>query len=259
MTGELPPFPGAVGLTGLDAYPWPTVDGAHGGSPHMHLTCGECYVVISGRGRLQTLDAHGHKMTELSPGDVVWFGPGTIHRAINDGDLRVVIVMQNSGLPESGDAVMTFPPEHLTTPERYAEAATLTGADDTDRAARARERRDLAVEGMAELVRQWDSGKHAAYVDFCAAAARLVRPRLDAWARTVEDGALAEARKSLEHIDALRRGDIGHLSDAAVHRIARPGGQTLGMCGFLHAYDPVRRAGASAGGAPRSGARDVVT
>ncbi|MFC8097794.1 cupin domain-containing protein [Streptomyces sp. NPDC057363] len=252
MNSELPAFPGGVGLTAMEAYPWPTEDGAHGGSPHLHLTCAECYVVISGRGRLQTLGAQGPTTTELAPGDVVWFGPGTIHRAINDGDLRVVVVMQNSGLPESGDAVMTFPPEHLTTPERYAQAAALSGTDDTERAVRARERRDLAVEGMTELVRQWDAGNHRAYADFCAAAARLVRPRLDAWARTVEDGALAEAQASLRHIDALRRGDVGHLSDAAVHRIARPGVQTLGMCGFLHAYDPVRRSGVPAAGAPGS-------
>ena len=32
-----------------------------------------------------------------------------LHRAVNDGDLQVVVVMRNSGLPEAGDAVLTFP------------------------------------------------------------------------------------------------------------------------------------------------------
>ena len=101
----IPDFPGAVGLSQLQVYPWPTADHEHGGSPHMHLTCSECYVVVSGRGRLETLGYKGLMTAELQPGDVVWFTPGTIHRALNDEDLRVIVVMQNSGLPEAGDAV----------------------------------------------------------------------------------------------------------------------------------------------------------
>ena len=68
---SLPDFPGAVGLSQLEVYPWPTADHEHGGSPHMHLACAECYVVVSGRGRLETLDYKGLTTTELHPGDVV--------------------------------------------------------------------------------------------------------------------------------------------------------------------------------------------
>lgn len=239
---SVPGFPGAVGISGLEVYPWPAADDEHGGSPHMHLACAEAYVVVSGRGRLETLGPTGHTTTDLRPGDTVWFTPGTIHRAVNDEDLRVIVVMQNSGLPESGDAVMTFPPEYLS-PGSYPAAASLLGADGSPSPERARVRRDLAVEGFTELKRQWQRGNRKAYEDFCAAAVRLVRPRLDMWEKTVTDGALAAAQTALRQIHALRREDFAHLLDAEVSRIARPPLQTLGMCGFLHAYHPTHREG----------------
>ncbi|MEU0584529.1 cupin domain-containing protein [Streptomyces sp. NPDC006132] len=237
---SVPGFPGAVGLSQLQVYPWPAADDEHGGSPHMHLTCSECYVVVGGRGRLETLNGQGHTTSDLHPGDVVWFTPGTIHRAVNDEDLRVIVVMQNSGLPEAGDAVMTFPPEYLS-PDTYPDAASLLDADGSPSPERARARRDLAVEGFTELKRQWRRGNRSAYEDFCAAAVRLVRPRLDTWEKTVNDGALAAAQAALRQIDALRRDDFGHLFDAEVSRIAQPRQQTLGMCGFLRAFHPTHR------------------
>ncbi|MEU4048888.1 cupin domain-containing protein [Streptomyces olivaceus] len=241
-TGSAPVFPGAVGLSGLDVYPWPAADGEHGGSPHMHLTCSEGYVVIGGRGRLESLGHNGHAVTELRPGDVVWFTPGTVHRAINDGDLRVVVVMQNSGLPEAGDAVMTFPPEFLTS-ERYPQAASVLGEGGRPSPERARARRDLAVRGFNELVRRWESGDRQAFADFCSAAADLVAPRLAGWSDTVINGARAAAEESLRQIDALERGDLSHLARSTVSRIARPADRSFGMCGLLHAYDGVRRSG----------------
>ncbi|MDX3517885.1 cupin domain-containing protein [Streptomyces scabiei] len=230
-------LPGAVGLSRLEVYPWPTADDEHGGSPHMHLACAECYVVVSGHGRLETLDRDGPATTELHPGDTVWFTPGTIHRAVNDEELRVIVVMQNSGLPEAGDAIMTFPPAYLS-PDTYPAAASLLGADGVPSPGRARARRDLAVEGFTELKRQWRLGNRSAYDDFCAAAVRLVQPRLDAWEKTVNDGALAAAHTVLRQIGALRRDDLTHLSDAKVSRVARPPRQTLGMCGFLRPCVP---------------------
>ncbi|MGW2119034.1 cupin domain-containing protein [Streptomyces zhihengii] len=242
MTGRLSDFPGGVGLSGLDVYPWPTEDGKHGGSPHMHLTCAEAYVVIGGRGRLETLSRQGHQTVPLHPGDVVWFSPGTIHRAVNEDGLHVVVVMQNSGLPEAGDAVLTLPPEYLT-PESYAAAVSLLGDAGHPDEDRARARRDLAVQGFAELKRHWYEGNPAALDNFYHAAAALVRPRLQGWRTTVSEGPLAAAKTSMEHITALEAGDIGHLGSSGVRRIERPATRSLGMCGLLHAYDPIRRAG----------------
>ncbi|MCT2591551.1 cupin domain-containing protein [Streptomyces sp. N2-109] len=242
LPAPLPDFPGSVGLSQLQVYPWPTADLEHGGSPHMHLTCAECYVVTGGRGRLQTLTHEGPRTHLLDPGDVVWFTPGTIHRAVNDDDLRVLIVMQNSGLPEAGDAVLTFPPEYLT-PERYPEAVAIDDEDGRPCPQRARARRDLALEGFTELRRQTEDGNTSALEGFHRAAVALVRPRVGQWQRVVEEGAAATAARALAQIDALKQGTADHLHQAEVTRIAEPAAQSLGMCGFLRPYDSARRSG----------------
>jgi mannose-6-phosphate isomerase-like protein (cupin superfamily) len=234
-----PDFPGAVGITALRVYPWEAADGACGGSPHMHLCCTEGYVVVGGAGRVQTLTTEGFAETPLRPGDVVWFTPGTIHRAVNDGDLHVVALMQNSGLPESGDAVLTLPPEHLTDPDTYRRAISLDGPDGPS-PERARARRDLAVEGFAELRRRTEAGDGAALEAFHAAAAALVRPQLPRWRQRWEQGAAAVSARTGRQIDALAAGDHRHLRQAAVARIAEPEPTGLGMCGYLSAYDPLR-------------------
>jgi mannose-6-phosphate isomerase-like protein (cupin superfamily) len=238
---SVPDFPGSVGLTAMAAYDWAAADGEHGGSPHVHLVCSECYVVTGGSGRLETLTASGLSQTPLAQGDVVWFQPGTIHRVLNDGDLRVVVVMQNRGLPEAGDAVMTFPAEHLATPDAYAAAASLADVDGLPSAERARARRDLAVEGFAELKLRLDAGDAGALDEFHAAAVALVRPHLDRWRELVENGPVASVTATLDRIDALAAGRADHLAGARLDHIARPEHPTYGMCGTLHAYDPIRR------------------
>src|SRR5690606_42056144 len=84
-------------------------------------------VGAGGGARAQTLTAAGFAGTPLRPGAVVSLTPGTIHRAVNGGDLRLLAIMQNSGLPEAGDAVLTLPPEHLADPDAYARAVRITG------------------------------------------------------------------------------------------------------------------------------------
>jgi mannose-6-phosphate isomerase-like protein (cupin superfamily) len=242
MSGS-PPFPGAVGITDLRVYPWQTDDGLHGGTPHVHLVCAECYVVVGGRGRLQTLTANGFAEHPLAPGDVVWFTPGTIHRAVNDdGALRVVAIMQNSGLPEAGDAVLTLPSECLSDVGQYRTAVSLVGTGDSGRPAdRARDRRDHAIKGFLELRRRIESGDSAALDEFYAAATALALPQLDAWRARWEAGPVVESRQTGEQIEALRRGDHSHLTGATVSRMEQPEQNTLGMCGFLSPYDLVRQ------------------
>lgn len=102
------PLPGGVGLSHISAYEWEAADGVCGGSPHLHLACTEAYVVTAGRGAVQTLTVEdGYTETPLEPGAVVWFTPGTVHRMVQGGGLKVTVLMQNSGLPEAGDAVFT--------------------------------------------------------------------------------------------------------------------------------------------------------
>ncbi|MGY2077574.1 cupin domain-containing protein [Blastococcus sp. SYSU DS0828] len=239
------PLPGAVGLSGLDVYPWGTHDGLHGGSPHLHLCCSEAYVVVGGRGRLQTLTMEGGAgEVPLVAGDVVWFTPGTIHRAVNDEELRVVVVMENSGLPEAGDAVLTVPGEYLRDPDAYAAATSLTGPDGRPTPERARARRDLAVEGFLHLRRRTEAGDRGALAAFHAAAAALVRSRVPDWRERWRAGALAAAQRTGDRLDALQLGKADHLRAAGVHHLSRRSDPVLGMCGFLSPYLPEREASA---------------
>ncbi|MDW8805634.1 cupin [Streptomyces scabiei] len=227
-------LPGGVAVSHLCVYDWPAADGVRGGTPHMHLTCSEAYVVTGGRGAVQTLTTSGYEVTPLAPGTVARFTPGTIHRLVDEGDLRITVLMQNSGLPEAGDAVLTLPPEYLTDPETYA-AATRIPADvpreEQERAARAR--RDLAVEGYRALREASGPEPLAA---FHRAAAALVRPRLAEWRARWERGARAAAAATGEQLDRLERGDVSHLADAVVRAEEPSVYGKFGMCGRLDVY-----------------------
>jgi mannose-6-phosphate isomerase-like protein (cupin superfamily) len=230
------PLPGAVGLSHLSAYDWEAADGVCGGSPHLHLVCTEAYVVTGGRGAVQTLSADGYRDMPLRPGTVAWFTPGTVHRMVQGGDLRVTVLMQNSGLPEAGDAVFTFPAEVLADPVRYADAATLPAGTDTRVEAAARRRRDLAVEGYLVLREALCAGDDGPYREFLRAAARLVRERVPVWRELWRAGALAAAERTGAQLDALADGDLTHLAGATAYEAepSRRGG--YGMCGRRDEY-----------------------
>ncbi|AXK35254.1 cupin domain-containing protein [Streptomyces armeniacus] len=229
--------PGAVAVSHLSVYDWPAADGLCGGTPHMHLTCTEGYVVTGGAGAVQTLTASGFRQTPLEPGSLVWFTPGTIHRLVNDGDLRIVVMMQNSGLPEAGDAVLTLPPEQLRDPETYAAATALpAGASEAGQERAARARRDLALEGYDALRRATEAGDPEPLAAFHRAAAALVRPRLDEWRQRWERGAATASAATGAQLAALGRGDAGHLAEAEV-RAEQPSVRgRFGMCGRLDVY-----------------------
>ena len=229
------PLPGGIGLSGLRVYDWPTVDGRCGGTPHVHLTCAECYYVVEGTGSVQTLTHRGFAETPLKAGTVAWFTPGTVHRLVNDGDLRIIVVMQNSGLPEAGDAVFTFPAEVLADPVYYATAASL---DHSATEPMARRRRDLALDGFLELRRRVEAGDLAALDDFYRAAMALKQDDLAEWEERWRSGALAAAERTGEHLNRLRDGDIGHLAEADIHVLGADGPQRFGMCGRLDTHDP---------------------
>ncbi|HJZ09775.1 MAG TPA: cupin domain-containing protein [Trebonia sp.] len=261
-------FPGATAITVLDVYDWVAPDGLPGGSAHVHLASTEGYVVASGAGRLQTLGERGYAETPLRPGDCLWFTPGTIHRLVNEGDLRLFVVMQNAGLPEHGDAVLTFPPEILADSDAYARAATLPsggqsagggarggeagssagagvlGVDGTSEsgvAAAARRRAGLAVEGYLALRERVLESGPGALDDFYAAALRLAGQRTDDWRDRWQAGALATAELTGDHLDEIGAGVAGHLDAAGLWRIERPAEErSYGMCGRLTTYPAAR-------------------
>ncbi|MCP2635160.1 cupin domain-containing protein [Microbacterium sp. HD4P20] len=239
MTAAVSSFPGGTSVTLLDVYEDPAPDGVVGGSPHLHLASTECYVVLNGTGALHTLDLSGAREILLSPGTVAWFTPGTIHRAVNHGDLQVLVIMSNAGLPEAGDAVMTFPAEVVADPERYREAATLPRrATVAERARDAARRRDLAVQGFLRLRAAMVAGDATPLRDFYAAATRLVSDRAHAWESIVRDGPLWQAARSEEMVRAIVAGSPDHLAEAVVSQAPQPRGERgFGMCGRLRAYN----------------------
>jgi mannose-6-phosphate isomerase-like protein (cupin superfamily) len=232
----IPQFPGSTAVSGLRVYDWEGADHHHGGSPHLHTVSSEAYYVTAGTGEVHTLSADGPERHILSAGDVLWFSPGTVHRLVNHDSLEIVTIMQNAGLPEAGDAVLTFPTEILRDPEQYAAAATLP--DGAGREAAARARRDLALRGYTELRRRMDANGSAPLTEFYALAAALVRPKVERWTelwtRTVE----AETERTRRQLASLANGSGAHLAEARVVKaIPRPQPRAFGMCGLLQIYD----------------------
>lgn len=233
-----PPFPGGVAVTHLRVYDSPSVDGIAGGTPHCHTACTEAYAVVRGTGRVLSLGGDGYRETPLEPGSFAWFTPGTIHRLANDsGDLEIVVLMANAGLPEAGDMVITFPDEVLADPVAYAASAALPAGSQTTDAddAAVRARKDLAVEGLAALV---DGGPEA-LARFHQRAAAIVQPKVGDWQRVWEAGPLAAAQRTGEQLAALAAGSADHLVEGGIHHLPPPPAvRRYGCCGELGVIQP---------------------
>ena len=233
-------FPGAVGLTHLRVYDTPASDGIVGGSPHVHLASGEAYLVTSGAGEVVTLSAAGEQRFELHQGELIWFEPGVIHRLINhDGRLEILCVMQNSGLPEAGDALLTFPDEVLVDRARYENASAISGATEGERLRAAMVRRDLAIEGFEEIRANMRSGSTAALETLFDRAAMLAKHLIPSWKRLVKAGPSQEVRATSLRLAGLTIGDPAMFVGARVMRTRPSGDHTgVGMCGRLDSYRP---------------------
>ena len=235
-------LPGSIGVTHLKVYDTSTPDGLVGGSPHVHFACTEAYAVVSGRGAVQTLSAAGFKEIPLSPGGLVWFTPGVIHRLINyDGQLEILVLMQNAGLPEAGDMVLTFPSAILQDEQAYWSMASLASDDRVfaTSAEAARHRRDRAVEGFGVLCREFEAKGVTALESFYSTALKLIQSRTDTWRERWEHGPLAAAHKTGDQLTNLRQGRFDHVFDGRVYALPTPGGERkLGVCGTLGLYLP---------------------
>lgn len=237
-----PPLPAGVGITDLVVYDWVSPDGLAGGSPHLHTACAEAYCVTAGTGSVQTLGPDGVvRDTDLKPGELVWFTPGVIHRLVNtDGRLRILVVMQNGGLPEAGDVVLTFPNRIMADDKAYTAAASLApdGRVDAATPEAARKRRDLAVEGFTELAADARVRGPQAMREFYTLAARRVREKAMDWMKRWESGPMRAAWLTGAHLASLSEGDASHLLDGAVGSLSPEPNPRLGMCGSLNVYLP---------------------
>ena len=238
---DRPRLPGAIGASHLRVYDTVAPDGLAGGTPHLHTVCTEAYVVIAGLGRVQTLTTSGYLETPLDPGAMVWFTPGTIHRLVNEGDLEILVLMQNDGLPEAGDMVITLDPDIVRDAGAYDAVAVLPEDERTTAGSgeAARRRRDLAVETFGRFVAAASSGDFGPLEQFHTAAAALVSGRVERWRSIWEAGPLEEAMRTGALLDALSNGDASHLREASVHRLDPAGDvRRMGCCGTLGTYVP---------------------
>ena len=237
-------LPGGISVTHLRVYDTPGPDGLRGGSPHLHLACSEAYFVVEGEGAVQTLCQTGFREVPLRAGSLVWFTPGLIHRLINhDGNLEIYVVMENAGLPEQGDSVLTFPPIHLKDEPAYLRVAALspTGAVYADNDDAARRRRDLAVEGFLSLRQAFDRNGASALREFYDQAIQLMKPKEAAWRQVWEAGPASTIRRTESYLDALAGGSGNYLSSGAVFEIPidpEHESRRLGFCGTLRPYLP---------------------
>jgi hypothetical protein len=185
------------------------------------------------------LSAEGFAEHELEPGVLVWFTPGVIHRLINDDHLEILVVMQHSRLPEAGDTVLTFPSAVLEDPDAYAEHASLGPSETLELSGptRARQRRDLAVDGFTDLRRRYEADGEPALHAFYTLAAQRVSGQIATW-RALWQQSVATAQATGAQLDSLAAGRPDHLLDGAVHSLQAPPEPRLGMCGRLNQYLP---------------------
>jgi len=208
----------------------------------MHTASTEAYLVLSGKGRVETIRSSGYESYDLAPDDLLWFSPGTIHRLVNEDNLEILVIMQNGGLPEAGDAVMTFAPDILARPERYARAASLAEAPPSvSPQDAARTRRDAAMAGYQLLKEAALAGRLDAVEQFQRDAVRLVQARVPEWQALWDETIAPEAARTGTWLKDLADGRFSHFEEAAVVRSSSGGrNQILGMCGRLQKWDTGR-------------------
>lgn len=242
MNNTTPPFafPGAVGFTHLRVYDAPASDGIVGGSPHVHLASVEAYLVTAGQGEVRTLSSAGEQTFDLRADALVWFEPGVVHRLVNlDGKLEILCVMQNAGLPEAGDSLLTFPDPVLADSSQYAQANAIAGTNDEERMHSALRRRDLAIRGFEALRADVSSGNTDALATLFLRAAALKKNLVPAWKQLVKEGPSREVRATSLRLSSLAIGDPAMFLQARIDRTTPAGEHTgFGMCGRLDNYQP---------------------
>src|SRR5262249_51200961 len=169
-----------------------------------------------------TVGGQGYRETALRSGSAVWFTPGVIHRLINyDGHLEIYAVMENQGLPEHGDSVLTFPDEYLQNETDYLPVASLSpeGSVYADSHEAATRRRDLAVNGFLALRDRVEKEGAEALRPFYEKAVKLTRPKEAQWRRIWMEGPAATIGRTESCLNALRTGSSDYLSKATVFEI----------------------------------------
>ncbi len=229
-------LPAGVGLTHMKVYTEPGPDGIPSSSPHTHAVCSEIYFVVAGEGAVELLGAEGYQRIALQPNKVVFFRPGVVHRLENPNkNLEILVIMQNGGLPERGDFILTLPPDVLQDEDAYHRCSRVT--DLTTALAR----RDLAVQGflpIRDAMRDDPARGRELLHQFYRDARNVLTSKVDGFEWVMKSGAQAELKSNLDAIDFLRLGRTEYLQRGAhwteLDAMQKP--ERLGMCGHLHPY-----------------------
>lgn len=222
-------LPSAIGLSRLRVYDTVGPDGQRGGTPHVHFLCTELYFVLQGQGSVEMIDGHGFRSVQIVPNSALVFSPGTLHRLINpDSNLEILVLMQNSGLPEHGDNVVCFTEEWLATDDAYQSAMRVTSLED------AYQRRDRGVEGFLAIKAQFDqslaAGQTALNRFFELAYQRTAHLRPQ-WEQIIHTGAAQSVAQSLSQLYT-----VSHLMESQQVFIQPTTTEQLGFCGHLQRY-----------------------
>lgn len=219
-----------IGLTRLHVYDQrPAPDGTLSGCAHVHAYTDEAYYVVAGRGALELHDVErGFRRVPLQAGDFVQFGPGTLHRSVNESGLDILALMSNGGLAERGDARIYFGASVDADPAEFERLRALPQTHGLDGAL---QRRDASTLAYAALLRLWDDDR-AAYMAELQRFVDLHRGLASAHAQRYESiidhGPAHWLRQSLER---LHQPAAAHPEASGVLRDAAP--TVLGMCGVL--------------------------
>lgn len=224
-------LPDEVTLSRIRVYDSAGPDGQCGGTPHLHLACSELYVLVAGAGAVELIDRNGFHRLELRRDSLIGFTPGTVHRLINlDGMLEVLVIMQNAGLPERGDAAITFPLDVLGDADRYREAAA---ARDTEQA---RRRRDWGVQGFLAIRNAFERS-HTEGLAVLDRVHRLsierAQSKLSEWESVIREGPLRLAQRTMDQIAALKAGRTDALASAQSWCWSGEAASVPGMCGQI--------------------------
>ena len=222
---------GGIGLTRLAVYDQrPAPDGLMSGSPHVHAVTDEGYYVLSGTGRVELHDlAGGFRSVDLRPGRYVQFPPGTVHRLVSTDRLVLLVVMDNAGLAERGDARIYFGREVDEDPKEFARLTGLAGARGLEGAL---DRRDAAVRAYSRLLELWSKDRPAYFRELgrfigvhMKAAAGLRRE----FSEAVAAGPAAWSERFRQRVEGLPAA----AGEGAPILHDPPEGEILGMCGLL--------------------------
>ena len=236
--GVTPLFPGGVAVSDLQVYDDVAVDGLRGGSPHLHTASSEGYVVIAGTGAVHTIDSAGTGIHPLEEGSVLWFF--CRHGASARSRRRTSAAGRDAerGPARIGRCGADVPERGPRRPRCVRTGGLAAQGSEDVRAAAARRRRDLAVDGYLELREAVAARGAIALEEFHERAARLVQPRVAHWRGIWEGTVAAETARTSTQLDALSQGMPGGLRDAAVrHTTPVDGPRSFGMCGRLHTWN----------------------